>query len=100
MFGYLMRNRVIFIGSRINDEVCQSLSLIFMCFFPCSLLARIQQSLNAPTALTVVSLLQVATNIVANLLAMEAINDTEDIKLYINSPGNLSLAVVFPHDDS
>ena len=36
MFGYLMRNRVIFIGSRINDEVCQSLSLIFIYFFPYS----------------------------------------------------------------
>ena len=32
-------------------------------------------------------LLQVATNIVASLLAMEAMNDSEDIKLYINSPG-------------
>ena len=35
-------------------------------------------------------LLQVATNIVASLLAMEAMNDAEDIKLYINSPGGLS----------
>ena len=35
-------------------------------------------------------LLQVATNIVASLLAMEAMNDSEDIKLYINSPGELS----------
>ena len=34
-------------------------------------------------------LLQVATNIVASLLAMEAMNDSEDIKLYINSPGQL-----------
>ncbi len=25
MMGYLMRNRVIFIGSRINDEVCTGL---------------------------------------------------------------------------
>ncbi len=33
--------------------------------------------------------LQVATNIVASLLAMEAMNDAEDIKLYINSPGGL-----------
>ena len=32
---------------------------------------------------------QVATNIVASLLAMEAMNDAEDIKLYINSPGEL-----------
>ena len=73
-----------------------SLSTSFLAHF----LARIQQSLNAHTALTVVSLLQVATNIVATLLAMEAINDTEDIKLYINSPGTLSLASVFPHDNS
>ena len=36
MFGYLMRNRVIFIGSRINDEVCQSLSLIYSLLFPYS----------------------------------------------------------------
>lgn len=35
-------------------------------------------------------LLQVATNIVASLLAMEAMNDSEDIKLYINSPGTYS----------
>ena len=32
-------------------------------------------------------MVQVATNIVASLLAMEAMNDAEDIKLYINSPG-------------
>ncbi|CAK0781754.1 hypothetical protein CVIRNUC_005463 [Coccomyxa viridis] len=56
MMGYLMRNRVIFIGSRINDEV--------------------------------------ATNIVASLLAMEAMNDAEDIKLYINSPGGQSYSVI------
>ena len=37
-------------------------------------------------------LLQVATNIVASLLAMEAMNDSEDIKLYINSPGQLITA--------
>ena len=33
------------------------------------------------------SLLQVATQIVASLLALETLDDEEDIKMYINSPG-------------
>ena len=31
--------------------------------------------------------MQVATQIVASLLALETLSDSEDIKLYINSPG-------------
>ena len=90
MMGYLMRNRVIFIGSRINDEVrtgfvptvdpsqaaCQHAFLIN---------ARVSYSFIILMGMMV----QVATNIVASLLAMEAMNDAEDIKLYINSPGEL-----------
>ncbi len=96
MFGYLMRNRVIFIGSRINDEVCQSLSLISICLFPAHVMSRAQQTLCAHRALTLVSLPQVATRTVASLLAMEAMDETADIKMYINSPGTLFFANFFP----
>lgn len=88
MFGYLMRNRVIFIGSRINDEVSPSMM--------CTSIRNTPKQAGMSAAMTkqsclssaeMVPLLQVATNIVASLLAMEAMNDSEDIKLYINSPG-------------
>ena len=45
--------------------------------------------LSYPFTILMGMTLQVATNIVASLLAMEAMNDAEDIKLYINSPGEL-----------
>jgi ATP-dependent Clp protease protease subunit len=56
LMGYLVRNRIIFVGSRIDDAV--------------------------------------ATQIVATLLALEAIDPTADIKLYINSAGGSPYAVV------
>lgn len=56
MYGYLLRNRVIFIGSRINDEL--------------------------------------ATQIVASLLALETLNDSDDIKFYINSPGGQAYSII------
>jgi len=54
--SYLLRNRIIFIGSRIADEQ--------------------------------------ATQIVASLLALEAMDSTSDIKLYINSPGGSPYSVI------
>ena len=90
MMGYLMRNRVIFIGSRINDEVCtgftpkvKALQATFQHVIIVSVM--VGYSFTILMGMT----LQVATNIVASLLAMEAMNDAEDIKLYINSPGEL-----------
>ncbi|KAK9803188.1 hypothetical protein WJX72_011868 [[Myrmecia] bisecta] len=56
MFGYLLRNRIIFVGNRIGDEM--------------------------------------STQIVASLLALEALDDKEDIKLYINSGGGTPYAVI------
>lgn len=56
IMSYLLRNRIIFIGSRIGDEL--------------------------------------ATQVVASMLALEAIDSTSDIKLYINSPGGSPYAVV------
>ena len=41
----------------------------------------------ARCALTAGPALQVATQIVASLLALETLSETEDIKMYINSPG-------------
>lgn len=56
LMGYLLRNRIIFVGSRIDD--------------------------------------QLACQVVASLMALEAINPTADIKLYINSPGGSPYAIV------
>jgi len=56
LMGYLLRNRIIFVGSRIDD--------------------------------------QVATQIVATLLGLEAIDPKAYIKLYINSAGGSPYAVV------
>lgn len=86
--GYLVRNRIIFVGSRIDDAVslacterindqlheclckdCECLPIIVS--LPCMFAA----------------ILQVATQIVATMLALEAIDPTADIKLYINSAG-------------
>lgn len=88
MYGYLLRNRVIFIGSRITDEV--TIYCLLAC--PTSLLG-IRSHAHCPTSVNTiaVALLQLATQIVASLLALETLNDSEDIKLYINSPGILTL---------
>jgi len=56
MFTHLLRNRIIFIGSRITDET--------------------------------------ATQIVASMLALEAMAENEDIQLYINSQGGSPYATV------
>eukprot|EP00891_Asterochloris_glomerata_P003351 jgi/Astpho2/3351/gw1.00054.88.1_t len=56
MFSYLLRNRIIFVRSRINDEV--------------------------------------ATQVVASLLALESIDPEEDITIYINSQGGSPYAVI------
>jgi len=53
--GYLVRQRIVYIGSRITDEV--------------------------------------ATKVVAQLLALEAIDPSAEIKLYLNSGGGLPYAV-------
>lgn len=56
IYSFLLQNRIIFVGSRISDELsCQ---------------------------------------IVAKLLALEAIDEKQDIKLYINSPGGSPYAVI------
>lgn len=56
LMSYLLRNRIIFVGSRIDD--------------------------------------QVATQTVATMLALEAIDPKADIKLYINSAGGSPYSVV------
>ena len=88
MMGYLMKNRVIFIGSRINDEVRTgfiSTALAFQAALKHAILIHVV--ITWCLTILVGVRVQVATNIVASLLAMEAMNDAEDIKLYINSPG-------------
>lgn len=56
MYTHLLRNRIIFVGQRINDEV--------------------------------------ATQIVASMLALEAMSETQDIQLYINSQGGSPYATI------
>jgi ATP-dependent Clp protease protease subunit len=56
LMSYLLRNRIIFVGARIDD--------------------------------------QLATQTVAQILALEAIDPTADIRLYINSAGGSPYAVV------
>ena len=102
MMGYLLRNRVLFLGSRINDEVR----------YAWRALPGTYKSLWLPlsTILIVAQVacfydrwphcaLQVATQIVASLLALETLSETEDIKMYINSPGAgmRSAADLTPH---
>lgn len=55
LYGYLMRNRIIFLNQRISD--------------------------------------QVATQVVASLLALDSLDDQEEIKLYINCPQGNPYAV-------
>eukprot|EP00884_Botryococcus_braunii_P014424 jgi/Botrbrau1/22983/Bobra.0030s0049.1 len=55
LYNYLLRNRIIYVGSRITDEV--------------------------------------ATNIVASLLALEMADDSADIRMYINSGGGSAYAI-------
>jgi len=55
MYQHLMSNRIIFLGSRVTDDV--------------------------------------ATNLVAKLLALEAMNSEKDIKIYINSGGGSPYAI-------
>ena len=89
MMGYLMRNRVIFIGSRINDEVGTGLVPTVNALQALQHIIVTNAMVSYPFTILMGMTLQVATNIVASLLAMEAMNDAEDIKLYINSPGEL-----------
>ena len=89
MMGYLMRNRVIFIGSRINDEVGTGLVPTVDALQALQHIIVTDAMVSYPFTILMGMTLQVATNIVASLLAMEAMNDAEDIKLYINSPGEL-----------
>ena len=56
MYGYLMRNRIIFLNQRVND--------------------------------------QVATQVVASLLALNALDEQEEIKLYINCAAGSPYAVI------
>jgi len=53
---YLLQNRIIFIGSRITDQVC--------------------------------------TEVVAKIMALEAVNPKAEIKMYINSQGGTGYAIV------
>lgn len=72
MFTHLLRNRIIFIGSRITDEVtCTAHTLKRACHVFAHHLV----------------MLQTATQIVASMLALEAMGESEDIQLYINSQG-------------
>ena len=97
MMGYLMRNRVIFIGSRINDEVCTGFIPTVDAFQAAFLHAILTHAIMSYSLTILIFLMvQVATNIVASLLAMEAMNDAEDIKLYINSPGEVLPAAPIP----
>ena len=84
--GYLLRNRIIFIGSRIGDDVsihsARSLQYVLRkscCRLGLKLLPQVDP-LYLPGW-------QMATQVVASLLALEAFDDKSDIKLYINSPG-------------
>lgn len=87
MMGYLLRNRIVFVGGRITDQVwwCGIEVHCTQSAFPrcnpwCtkqSVIAFINQPYTTQTA----------TQVVAQLLALEAIDDQEEIKMYINSPG-------------
>ena len=91
MMGYLLRNRVLFLGSRINDEVRHAWQLHRRQL----LVATVHSAKGCTCGMLRADLsdlphhgaLQVATQIVASLLALETLSDTEDIKMYINSPG-------------
>lgn len=56
MYQHLLSNRIIFLGSRVTDEV--------------------------------------ATNLVAKLLALEAMNNEKDIKIYMNCGGGSAYAII------
>jgi ATP-dependent protease ClpP protease subunit len=79
--SYLLRNRIIFVGARIDDQVrggkrCQQRIIVHMIYH--TLCTLRMGSCVYP---------QLATQTVAQMLALEAIDPTADIRLYINSAG-------------
>lgn len=81
LMGHLLRNRIIFVGARINDEVNSFMSPACVCVpFHTS-----DKTLEAAV--------QIATRVVASMLAMETLDETADIKLYINSQGGSASSV-------
>jgi len=97
LFNYLLRQRIIFLAGYVNDKVGP-------CTFHSHLhrgatcppkrgkllvLRSAQQSNPSPSSVPPSSTThQMATQIVGSLLALEAIDEEEDIRIYINSPGN------------
>jgi Clp protease len=82
LMSYLLRNRIIFVGARIDDQVSgkrdhqqhRAVQIVTsQCLTPCTLSGC--------------ACLQLATQTVAQMLALEAIDPTADIRLYINSAG-------------
>ena len=81
--SYLLRNRIIFVGARIDDQVggskwCQQCIIVHIYHIYHTLCTLKMGSCACP---------QLATQTVAQILALEAIDPTADIKLYINSAG-------------
>ncbi len=88
LMGYLVRNRIIFVGSRIDDAVslaCTERTNDQLHERLCKGCERLPIIVSLPCMFA--AILQVATQIVATMLALEAIDPTADIKLYINSAG-------------
>jgi Clp protease len=105
LYNYLMRNRIIYVGSRITDEVRHMLKsrrvwhlapcrayfgggivrVGFTCFqlYPRYGFTGLDRACFCS--------FQVATNIVASLLALEMADDSADIRMYINSGGDVLL---------
>ena len=75
MFTHMLRNRIIFVGQRINDEV----------WFSSLWDTSAHRLFNSRKSTSVH--VQLATQIVASLLALEAADEARDIQLYINSQG-------------
>jgi ATP-dependent protease ClpP protease subunit len=94
LFNYLLRQRIIFLAGYINDKV--RLRAIGRKHSPCVLclgvrvLCRVSlhqlSSLSDPVTQPCLAL-QMATQIVGSLLALEALDENADIRIYINSTG-------------
>lgn len=96
LFNYLLRQRIIFLAGYVNDKVglCTGLR-------PATAACTASPHQGALGKLVMLSLItnpfphiyplthtQMATQIVGSLLALEAIDEEEDIRIYINSPGD------------
>ena len=86
---YLLRSRVIFVGSRITDEVKKKQSEKFRFRF-----LLLPLFLDLTFFFLSKKTLQTALRVVAALLSMEILDDEKDITMYINSAGGSPYSAV------